>query len=158
MRSEPTTLGPLPQGAENQCSGRGAFFFFFNSIDSHLPPPVHCHCPVRWGQARTKRQEGNLLTLQAHMCLVQKLYVLFIWIILTFLFLGLPPSPNFSWDPSPASFYRLFPHIEPTLWLPHSWKWGNGMWKYVPYFAWSLSLDLSCTPCSLFPQLLYEAA
>ncbi len=44
------------------------------------------------------------------------------------------------------------------LWLPHSWRWGNSMRKYVPCFASSPSLDLSCTLCSLFPQRLYQAA
>lgn len=62
VRSEPTTLGPLPQGAENQCSGRGAF-----SIDSHLPPPIHppsTICPVRSGRVCTESLEVNSWTLQ----------------------------------------------------------------------------------------------
>lgn len=45
----------------------------------------------------------------------------------------------------------LFPHTEPALWLPHSWRWGSAMWKYVLCFASSPPLDLSCSPCSLFP-------
>lgn len=40
MRSELTTLGPLPQGAGDRWRGRGASFIFPGTIDSHLPPPV----------------------------------------------------------------------------------------------------------------------
>lgn len=51
MRSEPTTLGPLPQGAGNQCGGRDASFIFLGVIDSHLPSSVR---PVP-GKMRKKR-------------------------------------------------------------------------------------------------------
>jgi len=68
-----------------------------------------------------------------------------------------PPSPHFSSNSSPAPVHCLFPHIVPALWLPHSCRWGNSMWKYVQRFASSPSLDLTCTLSSLFPQLFYQA-
>lgn len=110
-RSEPTTLGPLPQGAENQCRGRGAFF---NSIDSHLTPAVHPPpaAAVQYDEDEQDRSDWHWIPgLCRHICLgvggwvfiAKKLYVLFILIILRFVFLSPPPSPHFSWDASPAA-------------------------------------------------------
>lgn len=85
-------------------------------------------------------------------CLLLKivgLCVIYLFFSMRFIFRSRPPSPHFS-SPAPAP-HCLFPHAEPSLRLTHSWRWGNSMWKYVPCFASSPSLDLSCTPCSLFP-------
>lgn len=56
VRSEPTTLGPLPQGAQNQCRGRGASFIFLGSIDSHLPPSLRRSLERR-GKARASQEQ-----------------------------------------------------------------------------------------------------
>lgn len=66
VRSEPTTLGLLPHGAENQCGGQGAFFLSFNSstlIYLHPPSIVTTQQSVR----RTTR--GELIRLSECACL-----------------------------------------------------------------------------------------
>lgn len=85
--------------------GRGAFFFFFNSIDSHLPPPIHppSAATVQHDEDKHARSDRKgIRGLWKHMqyvsvwvdgCLVLKRYVLFTLIILTFP--SLPPSPQF---------------------------------------------------------------